>query len=105
MINIAQYLTNNLRKKKYRNNPNLLAGHCYVASEVLYHLYPGIYKSYFIRHENEPHWFLKEIRNGKIVDITASQFKTTPNYSKARGIGFLTKKPSKRAQIILDQII
>lgn len=102
--NIKKYLDDSLRKKKYKGNSNPLAGHCYVVSEVLYHLYPGKYKPFFIRHEDCPHWFLKDIKTNRIVDLTASQFSKKINYKEAIGKGFLTKNPSKRAMIILNKI-
>lgn len=104
MLNIEKYLINDLRKPHYRTKTNPLAGHCYVACEVLFHLYLGKYKSYHIKHENESHWFLREIKTNKVVDPTVSQFKTVPRYSDGVGKGFLTKQPSKRAQIVLRNI-
>lgn len=80
--------------------PNPLAGHCYTASEYFYHLLGGSksnYKPMFIRHENQPHWFLKGKIWDEIVDITATQFRITPPYSQGIGKGFLTNYPSKRA--------
>jgi len=91
-----------LRKKQYNNDPCLLAGHCYVASEVLYHFLGGKdmgYKPMFIRYLDEPHWFLCSIWG--IIDATAEQFSEPVPYEKARGRGFLTKKPSKRAEEVL----
>jgi len=67
-------------------------------------LRPGKYKSYFIQHEGEPHWFLREITTGKVIDPTASQFNTPVPYDLCIGKGFLTKKPSKRAQIVIDRM-
>lgn len=100
----AKFFSDDLRKKKYRGNSNVLAGHCYVACEVFFHLNPGKYHSFFIRHEGEPHWFLKNKINGRIFDPTVSQFKTKPQYKSGIRKGFLTKVPSKRAQIVLDKI-
>lgn len=101
---IKPFLVDSLRHKKYRGNPNPLAGHCYVASEVLFHAYPGRFKPMFVRHEGEPHWYLKDKLSGEIVDPTVSQFKSPPDYSLGKGKGFLTSRPSKRAQIVLNQL-
>lgn len=52
------------------------------------------------------HWFLEQRTSGLQVDITADQFTTRePDYEKAVPCGFLTKKPSKRAQRIIDTIL
>lgn len=93
-----------LRKAKYQGKPGL-TGHCYVASEALYHLLGGRESGWvptFIRHEGEPHWYLR--RGQQVLDPTASQFKTMPNYAMGIGKGFLTRLPSKRAKIVLDAI-
>lgn len=57
----------------------------------------------FVSHEGEPHWFLRNA-DGHILDATASQFKTPVPYEKARGKGFLTLKPSKRAQEVMNRV-
>lgn len=57
----------------------------------------------FVRHEGKPHWFLKD-KDGTIIDLTAAQFKSTVPYHKAIGKGFLTNKPSKRAQIVIQRV-
>lgn len=102
IVGYTQFFTDELRHKKYRGSVNPLAGHCYVACEVFFHLNPGKYKPCFIRWEGEPHWYLVERATGAVFDPTVSQFKTVPDYSRGVGKGFLTKKPSKRAQIVLD---
>jgi hypothetical protein len=82
-------------------------GNCYVACEALYHLLGGKiagWKPMYIKHENDTHWFLKHI-SGLILDPTSSQFAIIPNYSKARGCGFLTKQPSKRAVKLMKDIV
>ena len=104
MINVTKYLTDDLRKPKYKGNKNPLAGHCYIACEVLFHLYPGKYKACFIKHEGEPHWFLLDRKTKRVQDPTAGQFTTPVPYENGRGIGFLTKAPSKRAKVVLKYI-
>lgn len=49
---------------------------------------------------NDTHWFLKH-SSGLILDPSSLQFKTPPDYSQARGSGFLTKHPSKRAVALM----
>jgi|GEM_PF-1893269 len=75
-------------------------GHCYVAAEALFHQLGGKAAGYtpmFIRHEGQPHWFLRG-PDGSILDPTAGQFRTPVPYSSAVAKGFLTTAPSKRAQ-------
>ena len=102
---IHRQLTDDLRKNPWKGHENPLAGHCYVASEALYHKLGGQRSGWvpqFVVHENSPHWFLKHRETGEIVDPTASQFRTPIPYHLARGKGFLTKEPSARAQKVLQ---
>lgn len=81
-------------------------GNCYVTCEALYHLLGGKesrWKPMYVKHEGDTHWFLA--RYGLILDPTVKQFKTKPDYSKAKGCGFLTKKPSKRAKLLMQQML
>lgn len=82
-------------------------GNCYVTCEALYHLLGGkdaCLKPMVMRHEGDTHWFL--MGSGRyIIDPTAGQFKTPPDYSKARGCGFLTKAPSKRAKELMQRML
>lgn len=57
-----------------------------------------------MRHEGAPHWFLRGPL-GQILDLTASQFKTRPNYSAGRGKGFLTREPSARARVLMGRVL
>lgn len=83
------------------------SGHCYVASETLYHLLGGKeagLKPMNIKHEGAQHWFLKD-KHGNVLDITKDQFKTPVPYDKARGRGFLTKTPSKRTTDFIYKLL
>ena len=81
---IQPLLCKSLLKPKYRKlqdeGAHKYTGHCYVASEALFYIMGGKYRPYFIRHEGEPHWFLKHVDTGEIVDATADQFKTPIPY-------------------------
>lgn len=102
-MRLVDYLTDDLRRPPWRGHDNPLAGHCYVASEVLYHLLGGKESGLtpqFVRHEGQPHWFLKT-PEGTIIDPTAEQFNSPVPYDAARGCGFLTRGPSKRAQTVM----
>lgn len=103
---IQRSLTPDLLKKQFRGNNHPLAGHCYVASEVFFHLAGGRkagYKPMFVRHEGSPHWWVKG-PTGKIWDLTAAQFKTPVPYGKSVSKGFLTRQPSKRAAIVMERV-
>ena len=93
-----------LRRKPYQGRLSMYAGHCYVASEVIFHLTGWKCKPQFIRHEGEPHWYLLSPDGLTIIDATASQFKTPVPYDRGRGKGFLTKHPSKRAREMMRRI-
>ena len=104
---ILQALDNSLRRQKYQNNPNPVAGHCYVSSEALYYLLggpQGEWMPQFIRHESEQHWFLRHRRTGAVLDLTASQFQTSVPYAKGRRQAFLTSGPSRRAQVVIARV-
>ena len=95
--NIQNALTDQDRLPQYRGDSNLMRGHCYVASEVLYHMYGKAlgFRPKRIKHEGSSHWFLYSSKDNKIIDITASQFKTSVPYQLAVGCGFLTKTQQK----------
>lgn len=101
----ALAISDDLRKKPWRGHPNLFAGHCYVLSEVLYYLIGGKetgWKPMFVRVNGCPHWFLKH-DDGTVLDYTAEQFSFVSHH-KAVGKGFLTKRLSKRAKILLERM-
>lgn len=100
---VRAVLTPDLLHPAYRHNPK---AHCYAASEALYHLLGGKASGYTpqtVRHEGSVHRFLRHA-NGSILDPTADQFRTPPPYHAARGRGFLTREPSKRARTIIQRI-
>ncbi len=88
-------------------NPGYASGqHCYLASETLYHLLGGKeagLKPMNIKHEGAQHWFLIA-SDGTIIDATADQFETAVPYTSARGRGFMTKEPSRRAQYLMEKL-
>lgn len=102
---IQSVLTADLLQPKYRGGSHRFSGHCYAASEALYHLLGGKkagFKPMNMRVGGISHWFLK--KGEEILDPTAEQFDIIPDYESARGCGFLTKKPSKRARIIMSRV-
>lgn len=113
---IARNLTPDLLKDDWKelNRSNRMAGHCYVASEAYYHLSGEevtpccvevrfYYKKYKVWGPVN-HWYLKNKKTGEIIDITASQFPASPAYDHGRGSGFLTRKPSLRAQTLIARV-
>ena len=85
----------------------VMKGNCYVTSEALYHLLGGKaagWKPMHMTHEGQSHWFLQH-KSGMILDATVGQFKIVPNYSKARGKGFLTKTPSRAAFGLMARMV
>jgi hypothetical protein len=117
---IRAELGSHLVKSNYRKfipkNAKPSWGTCYVASEALYHLwgkengYTPVRIPYKVnRAMTGQHWFLEQRASGLQVDITADQFTTlppnqVPNWKSAIPAGFLTKKPSKRAQQIIQAV-
>jgi hypothetical protein len=85
---------------------NPARGHCYIASEAYYHLRGGKaagFKAMNVYHEGASHWWVRG-PDGENFDLTADQFKTPVPYEKGRYVGFLTRQPSKRAQIVIDRV-
>jgi hypothetical protein len=103
---IQAALTPELLHAEWSRNPKPFAGHCYVASEALYHLAGGKQVGLVpasIRHEGSAHWFLRECIGG-VLDVTAMQFDSPVPYVQGVGRGFLTKGPSRRARIVMDRV-
>lgn len=95
-------------------------GKCYVAAEALYHalggkaagLKPCVMRlpgGFNLRDGaslyRATHWYLLDTSRHPylVLDPTVAQFVEAPEYFPARGCGFLTKRPSKRALILLDR--
>lgn len=112
MKKIQSCLTPDLLKKEYRdeNATNPMFGHCYVASEVLYHSIKsyGNYSAACGRDDRGiVHWWIVDNDTGDIYDTTADQYHSkglTPPYAVGRKTGFLTKEPSKRAQKVIAKM-
>jgi hypothetical protein len=120
---ILKHLSPDLLHPTFVGSSSPVGGHCYIASEAAYYLFAKDegYKPYFLYHEGSPHWFLAggycttecyearpiwSLANGQnILDLTAAQFHTLPDYSKAVRKGFMTKQPSKRAKILMERVL
>ena len=82
-------------------------GNCYVTSEAIYHLLGGKATGWIpqvMRVGSGTHWFIKH-RSGIVIDATAIQFKRLPDYRRARGTGFLTREPSRRARELMKRMV
>ena len=87
--NSDDLLTKENEKTKPKGNKHW--GKCYIVSESMYfHL--GGKKSGFkpmnMKHEGRSHWFLKSPQD-EVIDLTAEQYDTIPDYKIAIGKGFL----------------
>jgi hypothetical protein len=74
-----------------------------VASEVYHHLSDHETTPQHMNHCGVSHWFLRG-GDGAVIDLTASQFATTPDYRTSVGKGFCTKNPSRRAQQVIEAV-
>lgn len=105
MFLIQEALTPDLLKPMYRKkarHPH--AGHCYVASEALYHMWGKQqgFEPCVMHVNNGTHWFLK--RGDQIMDPTKDQFNFELDYSKAKRQAFLTYLPSKRCKQLIERL-
>jgi 5-methylcytosine-specific restriction enzyme A len=84
-----------------------LSGYCYVASEAMYHLMGGATAGWKVFRCDLPgdgtHWWLTD-PDGGVVDLTAEQFASPPDYALGRRTGFLSKTPSKRAAGLIERV-
>lgn len=98
-------LSDDLRNPKYQGNSGM-AGYCYVTSEAVYHLCgTNILKPCVMWVGEETHWFLYNKITGVYHDPTFDQFNEPLDYTKGRGCGFLTAKPSKRGLTLIERIM
>jgi hypothetical protein len=113
---VQQVLTPDLLRGRWKNrSPNVhpTDGHCYVAAEALWHLlgtsqYQPFVAAYTDNGGRATHWWLVNKTTGEFADPTKEQYThvgDSPPYHLGRKAVFLTKNPSKRAQIVLDRIM
>jgi len=106
---IKASLTRDLLKQEYQKirGRNKFFGHCYVASELAYHMLGGRkagWAAHRLKHEGWTHWWLKNKKTDKVLDLTARQFLTPVPYEKGIATGFLTKRLSKRARVLRARV-
>lgn len=90
---------------------NKMWGHCYAATEALYHMLGGKDAGWVpVRAKDDDgivHWWMEHRPTGRRLDPTAEQYTSVgkePPYDRGRAAGFLTREPSKRAQQIIDLV-
>lgn len=106
---IQAHLTPDLLKPQYRGSEIPYYGHCYVASEALYHALGGEDSGWVPARARDGngivHWWLE--KDDQILDVTREQYDARdlePPYAQGRRAGFLTKQPSRRARTLLDRL-
>jgi hypothetical protein len=108
---VKQCLSPDLLRKEYleENKTNPMAGHCYIATEAIFHILGGkeYYQPYVARDDdNITHWWLIHKITGDKVDVTQEQYTSIglePPYKKGKKATFLTSYPSKRAVIVIER--
>jgi hypothetical protein len=108
MKSIRIVLTDDLLKPEYRlrGDRRPTSGHCYAASEALYHLMGGKAAGLTpvqLHHEGDSHWYLRT-SEGTYLDPTADQFATVPPHAHGTGRGFQTREPAKRTAEIIRRV-
>jgi hypothetical protein len=109
IINLSDDLLSKewLARKKLEPSCHKTFGHCYLATEVAYHLLGGKkrgWKPMYLKCKDGSHWFLLH-SSGIIFDVTSGQFEgETILYHDAIGKGFLTREPSRRARKLMAKI-
>jgi len=87
------------------NKQDPMYGLCYVMSEAFMHLHPQFeLRPYRLRYYGVTHWWL-QTPEGRVVDLTASQYTRPFPYHRGQCGGFLTKAPSKRARAIMWALV
>lgn len=102
-------------KTAFSETGNRYAGHCYAAAEALFHILGGRSRGWLPcvmsnatwsegLDPGETHWFVRNEKTGEILDPTSAQFDRPVPYERAKGCGFLTKEPSRRAREIIGRL-
>jgi predicted GNAT family acetyltransferase len=97
---VGRALTPDLLKPEYRKTydpSNPMRGHCFTATETLFHLGGGKaagLKPVNVQHEGDSHWFLTDAA-GNVYDVTASQFSTPRAVRASEGQGYAGQVPAR----------
>lgn len=79
----------------------------YVSSEALYHLMGGRdagWVPHTVNHEDTEHWYLKNKKDGKILDSLSDGFETKIDYSKGRPRALHSREPSVPALQLIEKM-
>lgn len=107
---VTPWLTPDLLKPEYRtaNMFNPMFGHCYVASEVIYHMLNKKVQPYYGRDKNGiVHWWLVDEKLNIRIDATCDQYYSQneePPYENGVRSSFLTNDPSKRCLTVMERM-
>ena len=118
---VQKALSPELLKGRWRTEQGTLDGHCYVASEALWHLLDKtLWQPHYAVYEDAggraTHWWLVHKDTLEIADPTKEQYDGynfldknleagVPPYKIGKIGNFLTKEPSKRAKIVIDRVL
>lgn len=99
-------------REKHAAGCDAMTGHCFVATNAFWHATGGLAGKYTprqVRVEGESHWFLVDDQ-GRVVDLTASQFSAPIPYAQGRRVGMRARpggdvQPTERAQAVLDRMV
>lgn len=97
--NLSDELLSPTWKRIASETANEFSGHCYAASEAVFHLLGGPNSDWVpqvLNHERWPeglepgqtHWYLRNRVTGEVMDPTAEQFPVKPAYNAGKGCGF-----------------
>jgi hypothetical protein len=103
---VRSCLTPDLLRPDVQQGQHPMQGHCYVASEAIYHILGGSssgLKPTRMRFGTDVHWWLVD-SDGNVVDATFDQFNEPVPYEQGRAGGFLTREPSKRAKVLIERV-
>jgi hypothetical protein len=110
VIAVQMALSPDLIPEGYRKpDAHPMFGHCYGAAEALYRLLGGKENGYKAQRAIDDagdghYWVLTP--NGEVLDPTAAQYTDvgeTPPYARGQGASF--RRPSKRAQAIVERVV
>lgn len=111
---IRKNLTDDLLKPEYKkdNDRHPMFGHCFVATEALWHLTGKKYSVYCGKDdEGITHWWLQDALGNKL-DATADQYTNRgkePPYHHGKKSAFMLTynegQPSNRCKVLLDRIL
>jgi hypothetical protein len=106
--------------RRYRQTARFVSattGHCFVAAQAVYWLLGGSQAGWVgcvmkidPTKPRDTHWFVRHRESWLVVDPTADQFPSPPDYALGRGCGFSTRRqgkdavgPCKRTKVVIER--